>query len=205
MKKKILALCLVVVLAATAVIGGTLAYFTDTEEATNTFTIGNIDITLDEEKPGADGERTDGGIAYENVMPGVAYAKDPVVTNIGDNDAYVRVKVTVQNGATWLELFGEETVEENFAALINNTLGDDWEIAEVEAVEGDIVATLNYTELLPAGEAAPAVFTEVMIPAALEDVTIISEDGGFSIDVVAEAIQAESFTGYAEALAALDA
>lgn len=46
MKKKILALALVVVLAVTAVTGATLAYFTDTDEATNTFTSGKVDITL---------------------------------------------------------------------------------------------------------------------------------------------------------------
>ena len=48
MKKKIIALCLIVALAATAVIGGTLAYFTDTDEATNTFTMGNVRIDLQE-------------------------------------------------------------------------------------------------------------------------------------------------------------
>lgn len=46
MKKKIAALVLVIALAATAVIGGTLAYFTDTDEATNTFTVGNVKIEL---------------------------------------------------------------------------------------------------------------------------------------------------------------
>lgn len=46
MKKKIVALCLVVCLAATAVIGGTLAYFTDTKTAENTFTVGNVKIEL---------------------------------------------------------------------------------------------------------------------------------------------------------------
>lgn len=46
MKKKILALCLVVALAVTAVVGGTLAYFTDTDKETNTFTVGNVDIDL---------------------------------------------------------------------------------------------------------------------------------------------------------------
>ena len=46
MKKKLLALVLVVALAATAVIGGTLAYFTNTDEAVNTFTIGNVTIDL---------------------------------------------------------------------------------------------------------------------------------------------------------------
>lgn len=48
MKKKILALCLVVALAVTAVVGGTLAYFTDTDDATNTFTVGNVNIDLQE-------------------------------------------------------------------------------------------------------------------------------------------------------------
>ena len=46
MKKKIVSLCLVVALAATAVIGGTLAYFTDTEEAENVFTVGKVDVEL---------------------------------------------------------------------------------------------------------------------------------------------------------------
>ncbi len=46
MKKKIMAMCLVIAMAATAVIGGTLAYFTDTDDATNEFTIGNVNIEL---------------------------------------------------------------------------------------------------------------------------------------------------------------
>ena len=46
MKKKILALCLVVVLAVTAVTGATLAYFTDTDAETNVFTTGKVDIDL---------------------------------------------------------------------------------------------------------------------------------------------------------------
>lgn len=50
MKKKILSLCLVVALAATAIIGGTLAYFTDTDNATNTFTTANVKIDLIEQQ-----------------------------------------------------------------------------------------------------------------------------------------------------------
>ena len=50
MKKKILSLCLVIALAATAIIGGTLAYFTDAEQTTNEMTVGNIDINLEEVK-----------------------------------------------------------------------------------------------------------------------------------------------------------
>lgn len=87
MKKKILALCLVIALAATVVIGGTLAYFTDTDDATNTFTVGKIDITLNEvfDKDNA------------NLLPGSqsknAVNKDVTITlKEGSADSYVWYK-----------------------------------------------------------------------------------------------------------------
>ena len=46
MKKKIVAICLCLALAAVAVVGASLAYFTDTKSATNTFTVGNVKINL---------------------------------------------------------------------------------------------------------------------------------------------------------------
>ena len=46
MKKKLTALCLCVALLAVAVVGASLAYFTDTKSATNTFTVGNVKIDL---------------------------------------------------------------------------------------------------------------------------------------------------------------
>ena len=42
MKKKLTLVVTCVVLVAAMVIGGTLAYFTDTKDATNTFTVGNL-------------------------------------------------------------------------------------------------------------------------------------------------------------------
>lgn len=47
-KRKILALASAVCMVAILAIGGTLAYFTDKDEATNTFTTGKVDITLNE-------------------------------------------------------------------------------------------------------------------------------------------------------------
>ena len=48
MKKKLIAISLVVAMLAVAIVGGSLAYFTDTDEETNTFTIGNVAIDLRE-------------------------------------------------------------------------------------------------------------------------------------------------------------
>lgn len=45
-KKTILVAAIAVMLVAALVVGGTLAYFTDTKSATNTFTVGNVDIEL---------------------------------------------------------------------------------------------------------------------------------------------------------------
>ena len=48
MKKKLTLVVTCIVLVAAMVIGGTLAYFTDTDAKTNTFTTGKVDITLEE-------------------------------------------------------------------------------------------------------------------------------------------------------------
>ena len=50
MKKKLTAIFLCVALVAIAVVGASLAYFTDTKSATNTFTVGNVKIDLIESK-----------------------------------------------------------------------------------------------------------------------------------------------------------
>ena len=60
MKKKITALCLCVALLAVAVVGASLAYFTDTKSATNTFTVGNVKIDLIESKYHREGNDTSG-------------------------------------------------------------------------------------------------------------------------------------------------
>ena len=44
MKKKLLALCLVVVLLVTAVVGGTMAFYADTDSDVNVMTLGNVKI-----------------------------------------------------------------------------------------------------------------------------------------------------------------
>lgn len=45
-KKTILVAAIAVMLVAALVVGGTLAYFTDTKDAKNTFTVGNVSIEL---------------------------------------------------------------------------------------------------------------------------------------------------------------
>ena len=98
MKKKILVLCLVVALAVTAVVGGTLAYFTDTDAKTNTFTTGKVDITLNE----TFNEQT------AKLLPGKDIAKIVNVTN-NEEDAYVRLHIAFPADTIY---YGNDGVQE---------------------------------------------------------------------------------------------
>ena len=116
MKKKIISLCLVVVLALTAIGGATLAYFTDTDQKQNNFTIGNIDIRVEENdgygcyvydptlKKIVEGAATplytngvETGVEFKYLMPSYIIDKRPYVENTSDYPAYVRVAVTLNN------------------------------------------------------------------------------------------------------------
>ena len=80
------------------VIGGAIAYFTDTDQKTNTFTIGGVDITLTEAGWDAlpDTNSNDIPDAAEDMMPGESVTKDPLINNVSTkSDAYVFAKVEV--------------------------------------------------------------------------------------------------------------
>ena len=119
MKKKIISLCLVVALGATAVIGGTLAYFTDvTETKTNVFTSGDVEITL-EEPNWVEG-------AEHNIMPDAYFVKDPTITNTGSEDCYVFLDVTLNKYKSLAPIMAMNAVadeiitEEEFQMFVKN-------------------------------------------------------------------------------------
>ena len=118
MKKKILALCVVVSLAAVAIIGGTLAYFTDTDAETNVFTTGNVKIDLI--------ETFDPNNA--KLMPGIDIQKEVYVKNIGSETAYVRVHIAIPS------MLDSGSKDEPQFAAYNNTLH--WNFTEASVQEG---------------------------------------------------------------------
>lgn len=216
-KKSILMAAIAVMLVAVLVVGGTLAYFTDTKSADNTFTVGDVKIKLDESNVNdPNGDRVTSN-EYTDVFPGIQYKKDPVVTNTGKNDAYVRAVVTIENGMNWMGLYNENVwtapQEEAFMKLICDKLGAGWSIENIAYVTNaergstDFVATLKYTGVLKSGDATSAMFENVMLPtnATANDITTrVAQNGVFHIDVVAQAIQADGFTTWEAAFTAFD-
>ena len=79
MRKKLLVLSLCVALAAIAIAGASLAYFTDTKSATNTFTVGNVKIDLIESTFHREGNDNSGDTSIPDptqTASGMKYVKD---------------------------------------------------------------------------------------------------------------------------------
>lgn len=221
-KKRFVAILLCVTLVALAAIGATFAYLTDSKTVNNTFTMGNVAIKLDESKVDQNGNAVEGDRVTSNtynVYPGAVVTKDPIVHNTGKNGAYVRAVVTIEDGMNWLGLYNENVwtapQEAAFNAMINNTLGDGWELVDIaydmsgpNHPTSDFVATLKYTNVLEAGKDTTAMFSQIAFPTKLtgNDVTSrIDQNGEFGINVVAQAIQADGFETWEDAFAAYDA
>ena len=127
-KRKIVLLATSLCMIAILAIGGTLAYFTDNDKATNTFTVGNVDITLTEQE--RDGKGGLQAFTQDKVlMPIVGSAQgdkdalgqpvaanyvDKIVTieNTGVSDAYVRAYFAIPSAL-------DDGFEESFNASLN--------------------------------------------------------------------------------------
>ena len=104
---------------------GSIAYFFDTENADATLTAGNVDIELteaaikqdpasgnlvaDPDKPRVKGSEMGASRNYGTIYPGMSIHKDPVITNVGSDAAWVAARVTFHDGAgNLLNIMGYE-------------------------------------------------------------------------------------------------
>lgn len=173
MKKKILAITLCVAMLAIMLVSGTLAYFTDNDAKTNTFTVGNVSIVLTEPK-----WDTVGAAEAFDVYPGEALAKDPTVTNDGKNPCFVRVSVT-----GWDALINAGLSQNNITYrtdYVDAKLGENWKLH----TDG----YFYYTEVLAVGATTDALFDQIVIPT---DVVNDTTGAQYNLDVKAFAVQAQ--------------
>ena len=132
-KALLLSLCAVMLVAAS--IFGTLAYLTDTDAVANTFTVGQVGITLDEADVNPDGTyKTDETARVDaneyHLMPGNEYIKDPIVhVDESSEDSWIFVKV--ENG---LSAFEAESVVGVYQSIANQISANGW--TALEGVDG---------------------------------------------------------------------
>lgn len=85
-KKKLISLFTGAALVGAVAVGGTLAYFTDKDEAKNVIATGNVDVEL-----------TDTFKEATSVVPNQKFDGLISVENVGVNDAFIRLSITPTN------------------------------------------------------------------------------------------------------------
>lgn len=131
---KTMILILAVMMIVGCTIGGTLAWLTaQSETVTNTFTVGDINISLAETT----------GTSY-NFVPGDKLAKDPKVTVTGGSeDCYLFVRIKEENNTVLNQTTGEKVINWAIANGWTPVAGhDDYWYREVTSSNSDQVYTV---------------------------------------------------------------
>lgn len=216
-KGKALLLCTGAVALVAGSVLGTIAFLTDTEEAINTFAVGNVSISIAESKVDENGvpvgEETTDANEYR-LVPGVTYTKDPTVTvDAESEESYVRMILNIYNKTDVQAIIDDKTHGlTDYADLINwDKDTSDWsyegftldeendiisfEFRYKEIVDGYVLNSETKLEEATDVELQP-LFTELIVPGTLTNTELENlYNGGFKIVVEGQAIQATGFTG----------
>lgn len=213
--RKILVSLAALALVAALSVAGTLAYLTDSKNVTNTFTVGDIEMTLTEEDiTKTDGSRTPDGNTYK-LYPGQTYTKDPTVTILKNSeDCYVRMLVEVKNIDQLKAAFPQKDAEGNTIAdnakyyaadgtfliqyLCNEWDSTNWPCTGVKTDEATKTATYefryknivkldknNNQELTP-------LFKSITVPGTVDN-DALAALGKVEINIIGNAIQTQTF------------
>ena len=150
MKKKLTAIFLCIALVAIAIVGASMAYFTDTKEATNTFTVGNVKIDLIESRF----HRVGMGNSHDTSIP------DPTTTVSGMK--------YVEDGQV---AFTDEAIKED-AAKYTDYIGTRGQ----NMVPGRRVAKCPY--VVNTGKNDAYIRIRVMVPTAANNDYVDEKEGG---------------------------
>lgn len=168
-KKGILALSLVMALGATLMVGGSLAWFSDTDEATNTFTVGSVEIVQNEVFDEDNAQLIPVGSNATPEDDPNFIEKKVTVENTGNNPAYVQTFVAVPaaldnygilhihdnatgvTGNGWIAVDGDPTTSGIDPVAVSVMLDDDND-SDTAAVEYNVYKYRNENPLAaPAG------------------------------------------------------
>ena len=213
MKKKLLIMSVAMVLVCAFAVGMTIAYLTDHETVTNTFTVGNVQIKLDEAKVDVYGvpQGSPAPRVPENtykLIPGHTYTKDPTVTVLsGSEESYIKMTVTVTKSDVLDAIFGTDGAD--LTSIFKDYNPANW------IYKGNTEDTENHTrtyefwykETVDAREDAvklEPLFTSIVVPDFITG-DQLAELQTMTITVNAYAIQADGFADAEAAWAAYPA
>ncbi len=213
MNKKLRRILLTVCSAALLVcvtVGATVAYLTSTDTVTNTFTVGNVQIKLDEAKANTDGTLVEGADRVKansyKLLPGHTYNKDPMVTVLkGSENCYVKMTVTFTKAAELDAIFAPTGAD--MTSIFNGYSSSNWTYKGNTEDTGKNTRTYEfwYKEAVgapTADVALDALFDSITVPGTITN-DQLATIAGMTITVNAYAIQADGFANADAAWAAV--
>ena len=191
--RKVKTIIALTALTGVLTVGGISAYFTDADEASNTFTVGKISIDLQEPNWNPD----DG----KDLTPSEEIKKDPQIKNDGVNDAFVFAEVTVPYANVTIANADGTKKEAADTELFSYTINNGW--VEVGTAKKDTTnKTITHLYAYATDDAMTALAKDATTPAVFDKVIFanIVEDEGLEtttqkIDVKGYAIQTQNVNG----------
>ncbi len=205
-KSKVLITTLCAVLLVTVSVLGTLAYLTSQDTVVNTFTVGKVNITLDEADVNEDGTEIVGADRVKennyHLIPGQTYVKDPTLTvKAKSEDSYVRMLLTLNCADEFDAIYAPDKAD--LTTIFNGYNAENWvyETVTRDTAKNTITYEFRYKEIVTKSETdtkLDALFDAITVPGVFdsEDMESIAD---LKITVVGHAIQA---IGFADADAA---
>lgn len=199
-KRKALLLTFCAVLLVVASVLGTIAYLTANDKVTNTFTVGQVAINLDEAKVTEDGKAVTPAERVKanryKLLPGHTYTKDPTVTVLkGSESSYIKMTVTFTMAKELDKIFAPKGAD--LTSIFNGYDAANW------TAKGNTKNTTANTRTYEFWykEAVVAPTADVKLDALFDSITVpstINNDqlktiADMTITVNAYAIQADGF------------
>ena len=210
MKKKLMTVLALVLVIAMSV-AGTYAYLTSTDKVVNTFTVGDVQIKLDEAKANPDGSLVANADRVKansyKLLPGHEYNKDPMVTVLkGSENSYVKMTVTFTKAADLDAIFAPNGAD--MTSIFNGYDSTNW--IYKGNTEDTTANTRTYEFWYKEAVAAPtadvaldALFNQIKAPDSLTN-SDLNNLKDLKITVNAYAIQADGFATAEAAWAAFN-
>ena len=211
-KKKVILTVLCAVLLVVGSVLGTMAYLTSSDKAVNTFTVGNVAITLDEAKANPDGSLVANADRVKansyKLIPGHTYNMDPMVTvKKGSETSYVKMTVTFSKAAELDAIFAPNGAD--MTSIFNGYNENNWIYKSVSKDTAANTRTYEfwYKEAVAAPDAdvaLDALFDSITVPGTITN-TQLASIKDMTITVNGYAIQADGFANADAAWAAYQA
>ncbi|MDO4305692.1 MAG: TasA family protein [Eubacteriales bacterium] len=189
-KKRIVKTAVICCAVSALAAGGTMAYLTDYDKTVNEFTVGKVDIELQE--PNWKPEDN------TKLEPSQQIRKDPQVKNTGVNDAFVYLEVSIPTAAVITADAAGNRIDKKNTELFTFTKKADWTQIEAKSSGQNKIYTFAYNKILKSGQTSTTLFDTVTFANIIEGQFDTRQ---FAIPVRAYAIQSVNTGGDAGTVA----